>query len=111
MNEIVAQEYEIVEHNLGRNTDDMECEEVQEGIASIRERLRKANERIVKLEAENEYWRDSQPIQQLHKAALPQDSGSNSGEISAQLHEVRDWIHDIIQDGRNFLPSSRHSSH
>ena len=83
VNEIVAQEYEIVEHNLGRNTDDMECEEVQEGITSTREMLRKENERIVKLEAENKYWRDSQPIQQLHQAALPQDSGNNSGEISA----------------------------
>ena len=103
--EIAAQEYEIVEHNLGRNTDDMECEEVQEGIASIRERLRKANEKIVKLEAENKYWRDCQPIQQLHQAALPQDSGSNSEEVSAQLHEVRGWIYDTIQDGRNFLPS------
>ena len=50
LDEIVAQEYEIVEHNLGRNTDDMECEEIQEGVASIRERLRKANERIKRLE-------------------------------------------------------------
>ena len=28
LDEIAAQEYEIVEHNLGRNTDDMECEEI-----------------------------------------------------------------------------------
>lgn len=56
--EIAAHEYDIVEHNLGRNTNDMECEEVHEGIASIRERLRKANKKIVKLEAENKYWRD-----------------------------------------------------
>ena len=35
--------------------DDMEYEEIQEGIISIRERLRKANERIIKLEAENKY--------------------------------------------------------
>lgn len=103
--EIAAQEYEIVEHNLGRNTDDMECDEVQEGIASIRERLRKANEKIVKLEAENKYWRDCQLIQQLHQAALPQDSRGNSEAVSAQLHEVRGWIFDTIQDGRNFLPS------
>lgn len=63
VDEIAAQEYEIVEHKLGINTNDMECEEIQEGIASIRERLRKANERIVKFEAENKYWRDCQPIQ------------------------------------------------
>lgn len=105
LDEIATQEYEIVEHSLGRNTDDMECEEIQEGIVSIRERLRKANERIIKLETKNKYWRDCQPIQQLHQAALPQDNGSNIEEISAQLHEVRDWIHDTIQDGQNFLPS------
>lgn len=105
LDEIAAQEYEIVEHNLGRNTDDMECEEIQKGIVSIRERLRKANERIIKLKAENKYWRDCQPVQQLHQAALPQDSRSNIEEISAQLHEVGDWIHDTIQDGRNFLLS------
>lgn len=58
MDEIVAQEYEIVEHDLGRITDDMECEEIQEGMVSIREKLRKENERIVKLEAENKYWRE-----------------------------------------------------
>ena len=40
VDEIVAQEYEIVEHNLGRIMDDMECEEIQEGVASIREKLR-----------------------------------------------------------------------
>lgn len=73
--DIVAQDYEIVEHDMGRITDDMECEEVQEGIASIREKLRKANERIAKLEIENKYWRDSylgvcQPIQRLPQAAL-----------------------------------------
>ena len=28
VDEIVAQEYEIVEHNLGRITNDMECEEI-----------------------------------------------------------------------------------
>ena len=28
LDEIAAQEYEIVEHNLGKNTDDMECEEI-----------------------------------------------------------------------------------
>ena len=83
----------------------MECEEIQEGMVSIRERLRKANERISKLEAENKYWRDCQPIQQLHQEALPQDSESNIDEISAQLRESKDWISDIIQDGRNFLPS------
>ena len=44
-----------MEHDLGRITNDMECEEIQEGMASIREPLRKANERIVKLEAENRY--------------------------------------------------------
>ena len=58
MDEIVAREYEIVEHNLGRIIDDMECEEIQKGMVSIRERLSKANERIVKLEAENKHWRD-----------------------------------------------------
>ena len=58
LDEIATQEHEIVEHNLGRNTDDMECEEIQEGIVSIREMLRKANERIIKLEAENKYLRD-----------------------------------------------------
>ena len=51
MDEIVAHEYEIVEHDLGRIMDDMECEEIQEGMVSIKERLRKANETIVKLEA------------------------------------------------------------
>ena len=56
--EIVAQEYEIVEHDLGRITEYMECEEIQEGMASIREKLRKTNEKIVKLEAENKYWRN-----------------------------------------------------
>ena len=54
--EIVAQEYEIVEHDLGRITDDMECEEIQEGVASIREKLRKANEENARLRAENRYW-------------------------------------------------------
>ena len=43
---------------MGRITDDMECEEIQEGMVSIRERLRKVNKKIVKLEAENKYWRD-----------------------------------------------------
>ena len=105
MDEIVAQEYETVEHNLGRITDDMECEEIQEGIISIKERLRKENEKIINLEAENKYLRDCQPIQQLHQAALPKDSGSNIEEIPAQLREVKNWIHDTIQDGRNFLPS------
>ena len=28
VDEIVAQDYEIVEHNLGRIMDDMECEEI-----------------------------------------------------------------------------------
>ena len=74
-------------------------------MVSIRERLRKVNEKIVKLEAKNKYWRDCQPIQQLHHAALPQDSGSNIEETSAQLCEVKDWIIDIIQDGQNFFPS------
>ena len=32
-------------------------------------------------------------------------SMSNIEEISAQLREVKDWIHATIQDGRNFLPS------
>lgn len=59
VDEIVAQDYEIVEHDMGRITDDMECVEVQEGIASIRERLRKANERVAELEIESKYWRDS----------------------------------------------------
>lgn len=71
LDEIAAQEYEIIEHNLGRNIDDIECEEIQEGIVSIKERLRKENERIIKLEVENKYWRDCQPIQQLHQATLP----------------------------------------
>lgn len=76
----------------------------------VRKKLRKANERIVKLETENRYWRDCyrgacQPIQQLHQAALPQDSGSNMEEISAQVQEIKGWINDIIQDGRKFLPS------
>ena len=67
-------------------------------MASIRGNLRKANERIVKLEAKNKYWRNYYqeaylPIQQLHQAALPQDSGSNIEEISAQLHEIKDWIY------------------
>ena len=53
--EIVAQEYKIVEHDLGRITDDMECEEIQEDMASVREKLRKENKKIVKLEAENKY--------------------------------------------------------
>ena len=74
-------------------------------MVSIRERLRKANERIVKLETENKCWGDCQPIQQLHQAALLQDNESNIEEISAQPHEVKDWIHAIIQDGQNFLPS------
>ena len=106
VDEIVGQDYEIVEHNLGRITDDMECEEIQEGMVSIRERLRKANERILKWEAENKYWRDCQPIQQLHQEALLQDSGSNIEEISAQLHKIKDWINDIIQDEKIFFPSS-----
>ena len=63
LEEMAVQDYEVIEHNLGRATDDMECEEVQEGVASIRERLRKANERIEKLEAECRYWKDCQPIQ------------------------------------------------
>ena len=96
---------------MGRITDDMEYEENQEGMVSIREKLRKANERIVKLEAENKYWRNCYqgaypPIQQLHQVALSQDSGSNIEEISAQLHEIKDWIHGVIQDGKNFLPLS-----
>ncbi len=45
LEEIATQEYEIVEHNLGRNTDDMECEEIQEGMVSIKERLRKQMKR------------------------------------------------------------------
>ena len=62
------------------------------------------------MEAENKYWRNCYlgaypPIQQLHQAALPQDSGSNIEELSAQLREIKDWIHGIIQDGQNFLPS------
>ena len=43
MDEIIAHEYEIVEHNLGRITNGMEREEIQEGMVSIRERLRKEN--------------------------------------------------------------------
>ena len=54
----MAQEYEILEHILGRNMDDMECEEIQEGIGSIRERIRKEIERIEKLEAKKIYRRD-----------------------------------------------------
>ncbi len=54
----------------------------------------------MKLKAENKYWRE-----QLHQATLPQNRGSNIEEISTQLREVKDWIHDTIQDGRNFLPS------
>ena len=58
------------------------------------------------LEAKNKNWRDCQPIQQLHQAAaLPQDDGSNIEEISAQLHEIKDWISEIIQDEQKFLPS------
>lgn len=83
----------------------MECEEVQEGVASIRERLRKVNERIEKLESENRYWRDSQPIQQLQQAALPQLSGGNTEDTLAQLNEVRKWISNVMRDGREFLPS------
>ena len=44
-----------MEHDLGRIMDDMECEEIQEGMASVREKLRKENKKIVKLEAENKY--------------------------------------------------------
>ena len=47
-----------MEHDLGRITDDMECEEIQEGMASIREKLRKANEENARLKAENKYWRN-----------------------------------------------------
>ena len=112
VDEIVAQEYEIIEHNLGRIIDDMEYEEIQEGMVSNRERLRKANERIIKLEAQNKYWRDCQPIQQLRQAALLQDNGSNIEEISAQLREVKDWTNDIIQNGEiSCLPLSRHLGH
>ena len=55
--------------------DHMECEEIQKGMASVREKLRKANEKIVKLEAKNKYWRNFcqeayPPIQQLHQEAL-----------------------------------------
>ena len=80
------------------------------------EESRKANEKIAKLEAENRYWRNCYqgaypPIQQLHQAALPQDSRSNIEEIPAQLREIKDWIYGIIQDGHDFLPSSRHSGH
>ena len=53
VDKIVAQEYEIVEYDLGKIMDDMESEEIQEGMVSVREKLRKTNERIVKLEAEN----------------------------------------------------------
>ena len=56
--EIVAQDYEIVEHDLGKITDDMECDEIQEGVASIREKLRKANEENARLRVENRYWRN-----------------------------------------------------
>ena len=105
-----------MKHDLGRITDDMEREEIQECMASVRKKLRKANEKIVKLETKNKYWRNCYqgaypPIQQLHHAALPQDTRSNTEDISAQLHEIKDWIHDIIQDGRNFLPLSRHFGH
>ena len=58
LNEIVAQEYDIVKHDLGTKIDDIECEENQEGIISIKERLRKENERIINLEADKKYWRD-----------------------------------------------------
>ena len=53
VHEIIAWEYERVEHDQGKITDDMECEEIQEGMVLVREKLRKANERILKLEAEN----------------------------------------------------------
>ena len=49
--EIVAQDYEIVEHDLGRITDELECEEIQEGVASIGEKLRKTNEENARLRA------------------------------------------------------------
>ena len=58
MDEIVAQDYEIVEHDLGRITEELECEEIQEGMASIGEKLRKANEENARLRAENRYWRN-----------------------------------------------------
>ena len=96
LEEMALQDYDVVEHNLGRITNDMECEEVQEGVASIKERLRKANERIKRLEAENRYWRDSQPIQQLQQTALPQHSGSNTEDASAQLNEVKRWISNVV---------------
>ena len=57
LDEIVAWEYEILEHDLGRIIDDMECEEIQEGMVSVK-KIEEANERIVKLEAENKYWRN-----------------------------------------------------
>ena len=66
LDEIAAEEYEIVEHNLGRNRDDMECEEIHKGMVSVREKLRKANERIVKLEVEKKYWRNC-----YHRAYMP----------------------------------------
>ncbi len=99
--EIVALDYEIVEHDLGRIINDLECEEIQADTTSIGEKLRKENEKIANLEAENKYWRNCYqgaypPIQQLHHVDLPQDSGSNTEDTTTQLREIRDWIHDII---------------
>ena len=106
--EIVAQDYEIVEHDLRRITDKLEYEEIQEGVALIGEKLRQANEENARLRAENRYWRNCNqgaypPLQQLHQESLLQNNESNIEDISAQLHEIKDWIHDIIQDDLNIL--------